>query len=82
MLKPKSSQTTKQAEKFKQTMSARKLMATVFWDRKGVPMGEFMQQWTTVTLEVYCETLKKNRVGPFKQKTRNADILYIHNAPP
>jgi hypothetical protein len=34
---------TKQAEKFKQT-SARKLMATVFWERKGVLMEEFMQQ--------------------------------------
>jgi hypothetical protein len=39
-------------------VSARKLMATVFWDRKGVLMVEFMQQGTTV-LEVYCETLKK-----------------------
>jgi hypothetical protein len=35
-------------EKFKE-MSARKLMATVFWDRKGVLMVEFMQQGTTIT---------------------------------
>jgi acyl-CoA thioesterase len=41
---------TKQAEKFKQT-SARKLMATVFWDRKGMLMAEFMQQGTTLTPE-------------------------------
>jgi transposase len=34
-------------------------MATVFWDRKGVLMVEFMQQGTTLTSEVYCETLKK-----------------------
>jgi hypothetical protein len=27
---------------FKQTLSARKLMATIFWDRKGVLMVEFM----------------------------------------
>jgi hypothetical protein len=32
---------TIQAEKFKQ-MSARKLMAAVFWDRNGVLMVEFM----------------------------------------
>jgi hypothetical protein len=38
---------------FKQTLSARKLMATVFRDRKGVLMVEFMQQGTTVTSEVY-----------------------------
>jgi hypothetical protein len=29
--------------KFKQTSAMRKLMATVFWDRKGVLMMEFMQ---------------------------------------
>jgi hypothetical protein len=34
---------TIQAEKFKQTLFARKLMATVFWDRRGVLMVEFMQ---------------------------------------
>jgi hypothetical protein len=36
---------TKQAEKFKQ-MSARKLMATVFWVRERMLMVEFMQQET------------------------------------
>jgi hypothetical protein len=71
MLKPKSSQSngytfTKQAEKFKQT-SARNLMATIFWDRKGVLIVEFMQQGTTITSEVYCETLK-SCVGPFRTK--------------
>jgi alpha-amylase/alpha-mannosidase (GH57 family) len=30
---------------------ARKLMATVFWDRKGVLMVEFMQQGTTIMSE-------------------------------
>jgi hypothetical protein len=43
--------------KFK-CVPARKLIATVFWDRKGVLMVEFMQQGTTITSEVYCETLK------------------------
>jgi acyl-CoA thioesterase len=38
-------------KKFKQT-SARKLVAAVFWDRKGVLMVEFMQQGTTMS-EVY-----------------------------
>jgi hypothetical protein len=45
------------SKKFKQ-MSARKLMATVFWGRRKVLMMELMQQGTTVTSEVYCETLK------------------------
>jgi hypothetical protein len=34
-------------------------MTSVFWDRKGVPIVEFMQQGTTVMSKVYCETLKK-----------------------
>jgi hypothetical protein len=45
-------------KRFKQTLSARKLVATVFWDRKGVLMVEFVQQGVTITSEVYCETLK------------------------
>jgi acyl-CoA thioesterase len=44
-------------KKFKQT-SGRKLMATVFWDRKGVLMVEFMQEGTTITSQIYCTALK------------------------
>jgi hypothetical protein len=44
-------------KKFKQ-MSVRKLIATVFLDNKGVQMVEFMQQGTTITSKVYCESLK------------------------
>jgi hypothetical protein len=50
-------------KKFKQTLSARKLRATVFWDRKGVLMVEFMQQGKTITSEMYCETLKNLRMA-------------------
>jgi hypothetical protein len=42
-------------------------MVTVFWDRKGVLMVEFMQQGATVTSEVYCKTLK-NCIRPFRTK--------------
>jgi hypothetical protein len=44
---------------------ARKLMAAVFWDKKGVLMVEFMQQGTAVTSQVCCETLK-NCIGSFR----------------
>jgi hypothetical protein len=57
----------KKPNKFKQTLSARTLMAAVFWVGKGVMMVESMQQWTTITSEVYCETLE-NCVGPFRTK--------------
>jgi hypothetical protein len=53
-------------KKFKET-SARKLMAPVLWDRKGVLQVEFMQQGTTVTSKVYCETLSIC-IGLFRTK--------------
>jgi hypothetical protein len=46
-------------KKFKQTLSARKLMAAVFWDREGALIVEFMLPGTTVMSEVYCETLNR-----------------------
>jgi acyl-CoA thioesterase len=49
----------KKPRKFKRYLPARKLMETFFWDRKGVLMAKFMQQGTTITSQVYCETLKK-----------------------
>jgi hypothetical protein len=36
-------------------MDNRKLMVAIFWDWKGVIIVEFMQQWTTVTAEAYCD---------------------------
>jgi hypothetical protein len=51
-------QSPNKLNQFKQILSARKLIATVFWDRKGVLMVDFMQQGSTMS-EVYCETLKK-----------------------
>jgi hypothetical protein len=47
-------------KKFQQTLSSRKLTATVFWNRKAVLMVEFMQQGTTIS-QAYCKTLKKLR---------------------
>jgi hypothetical protein len=62
---------------FKQ-MCARKLMAAVLWDRKGVLMVEFMQQGTTV---VYCETIKKTALGHSERKALNAGIWCTCSAP-
>jgi hypothetical protein len=60
---------TKQAENFKQNLSARKLVTAVFWDRKGVLMMGFMQQGTTITSKVYCEALKILRRLTQKKKS-------------
>lgn len=48
-------------KKFKQTFSNRKRMATVFWDRRGVLLVDFMPPGHTINSEVYCETLKNLR---------------------
>jgi hypothetical protein len=50
-------------KKFKQALSARKLMATVSCDRTGVLMVGFMQQGTTTLSQVYCQMLKESCVG-------------------
>jgi hypothetical protein len=72
------------AKKFKLILSARKLIAAVFWGRKGVLMVEFMQHEITVTSEAYCETLKKKKncvVLAIESKMRgNADVRC--SAPP
>ncbi|UYV75172.1 hypothetical protein LAZ67_12002744 [Cordylochernes scorpioides] len=47
--------------KFKQTLSAEKLMATVFWDRKGLLLCDFMRRGTIINSVRYCETLKQLR---------------------
>jgi hypothetical protein len=69
MLKPKSIQSsgcinihqTSPKRLNKRYLSPRKLMATVLWDRKGALMVEFMQQGTTITSEMLCETLQQLR---------------------
>jgi histone-lysine N-methyltransferase SETMAR len=48
-------------KKFKQTNSTRKSMCTLFWDRKGVLLVEFLPQGSTISAGVYCDTLKKVR---------------------
>jgi len=48
-------------KKFKQTQSNKKIMATVFWDRKGILLTEFLASGTTITSEVYCEMPNKLR---------------------
>jgi hypothetical protein len=59
---------TKEVENFKQSLSARKLVVSAFWDRKRALMLECMEQATSETSEVYCETLRNNCVRPFRTK--------------
>jgi len=47
--------------KFKQTTSTRKVMCTMFWDRKGVLLVDFLLQGSTINAGVCCNTLQKLR---------------------
>jgi hypothetical protein len=50
-------QTNRKSSK-ERCLPARKMLATVFWDRKGLLIVKFLQKGTTVTSEVYSESLK------------------------
>jgi len=68
-------------EKFKQTFSTRKIMCTVFWDRQGVHLVEFLPQGTPINSAVYCEKLKKLRRA-IQNKRRgmlSATVLLLHD---
>jgi hypothetical protein len=41
------------------TVEQKKMMASVFWDRKGILLTEFMAPGTTIKSEVYYEMLNK-----------------------
>ncbi|UYV64597.1 PDE2A [Cordylochernes scorpioides] len=58
-------------KKFKTVKSAGKVMATVFWDKKGALLVDFMPKGTTINSERYCETLKKLRERFNKARTIN-----------
>jgi histone-lysine N-methyltransferase SETMAR len=47
------------SKKFKTTQSAQKIMATVFWDHKGVLLVDFLTQADTVNADRYCDTLNR-----------------------
>uniref|UniRef100_A0A2S2PDL6 Mariner Mos1 transposase n=1 Tax=Schizaphis graminum TaxID=13262 RepID=A0A2S2PDL6_SCHGA len=48
-------------EKFKTTISVKKIMAPVFSDHKGIILIEYLPQGETIKAARYCETLKKLR---------------------
>ncbi|GFS91927.1 mariner Mos1 transposase [Trichonephila clavipes] len=71
--------------KAKRTMSTRKVMATVFWDRHGVLLVEFMQQGTTINAAAYCATLTKLRraIQNKRRSLLTSGVLLLHdNAKP
>ena len=45
----------------KQDLTPRKVMCTVFWDRKGILLIDFLPWGQSVNAHAYCETIKKLR---------------------
>lgn len=68
-------------KKVKPTLNKRKIMATVFWDQKGVLLLDFMQPGTTINAAAYCETLQRLRRA-IQNKRRGmltAGIVLLHD---
>lgn len=68
-------------KKVRQTLSTRKLMATVFWDAKGILLVDFMERGTTITSAVYCETLNRLRRA-IQNKRRGLltrGVVFVHD---
>ena len=60
-------------------------MRYVFWDRKGILLAEFMASGTTITSEVYCETLNELWRSIQNERRRiltKCVFLLHHNARP
>ncbi|KAJ4440986.1 hypothetical protein ANN_10835 [Periplaneta americana] len=67
--------------KFKQTLSVWKVMCTVFWDRKGILLIDFLPRGETVNADRYCETLRKLRRA-IQNKRRGmltAGVVLLHD---
>jgi hypothetical protein len=47
------------AKKFETSPSNQKIMATIFWDRKGPPLVNLLPPGDTINAAAYCETLEK-----------------------
>ncbi|GFW21867.1 histone-lysine N-methyltransferase SETMAR [Trichonephila clavipes] len=71
--------------KAKRTISTRKVMATVFWDRHGVLLVEFMQQGTTINAATYCAILTKLRRAIQNKRrgllTSGVVLLHVNASP-
>uniref|UniRef100_A0A1B6CNN9 Mos1 transposase HTH domain-containing protein n=1 Tax=Clastoptera arizonana TaxID=38151 RepID=A0A1B6CNN9_9HEMI len=72
-------------KKVKVVESAGKIMATVFWDNKGVLLIDYLPHGTTITAARYCELLQQLRRAIQNKKKRKVDeksFLFHDNARP
>ena len=69
--------------KFKQTTSTWKIMCTVFWDRKGILLVDFLPQRSTINAGVYRDTLKKlhRAIQNKRRGMLSRGVVMIHDLP-
>ena len=48
-------------KKVQASIFIRKIIATVFWDRKGILLIDFVERGVTINANAYCETVRKLR---------------------
>jgi len=68
-------------KKFKVTQSAGKIMATVFWDYRGVLLVDFNPKGHTINAQTNSETLKRLKLTiKWKRPDRNVgDVILLHD---
>ncbi|GFT51452.1 histone-lysine N-methyltransferase SETMAR [Trichonephila clavipes] len=67
--------------KFKQTISDQKIMCTMFWDRNGELLVDFLTRGNTINAAAYCATLHKLR-RLIQNKMRgmlSAGVVLLHD---
>ncbi|GFV45555.1 mariner Mos1 transposase [Trichonephila clavipes] len=71
----------KRPRKCLQTLSPKKIMVSVFWDRHGVLLIDCLECGTTINSERYCQTLRNLRkaVQNKRQGKLTSKILFLHD---
>lgn len=71
------------AKKFKTVQSVKKIMTSVFWNKKGILLIDFLPQGQTIKGACYCETLKKLCLAiKNKRREMSAFLEFYDNAHP
>ena len=62
-------------------LSGRKVMCTVFWDRRGILLVDFLTRGKAINSEQYCQTLQKLRWSIHKTRRGmlSADDVLLHD---
>jgi len=69
------------AKKFKQASSVRKIMVTIFWDRKEILLIDFLERGLTINADAYCETVRKHRrvIQNKRRGMLSSGIVLLHD---